>query len=122
MVVYGLDGSFVGSGEGQFNNSWSVVVNGDAVLVVDFHNHRVQVFGLDGSFVRQWGGNGVGAGQFDHPSGIACSGRGRGVFDKLLRSDSGVQVTNQTAQPKLQQNYNLLSISLPYLELQISLL
>ena len=48
-------------------------MNGDEVLVADFANHRVQVFGLDGSFVRQWGGKGGGAGQFVHPRNIAVS-------------------------------------------------
>ena len=57
-------------------NFWhkaGVVVNGDEVLVTDIRNSRVQVFGLDGSFVRQWGTRGDGAGQFTLPYGIAVS-------------------------------------------------
>ena len=49
------------------------VVNGDEVLVTDLNNHRVQVFGLDGSFIRQWGGEGNGVGQFESPWGVAVS-------------------------------------------------
>ena len=62
VQVFGLDGSFVrqwggeGSGEGQFDGPYGVVVNGDEVLVTDLSNDRVQVFGLEGSFMRQWGG------------------------------------------------------------------
>ena len=48
-------------------------MNGDEVILTDFENHRVHVFGLDGSFVRQWGGEGDGAGQFVCPSGVAVS-------------------------------------------------
>ena len=48
-------------------------MNGDEVLVTDSENNRVQVFGVDGSFVRQWGEEGDGAGQFENPDGIAVS-------------------------------------------------
>ena len=48
-------------------------MNGDEVIVIDYGNHRVQVFGLNGSFVRQWGGRGDGAGQFLYLSRIAVS-------------------------------------------------
>ena len=43
------------------------------MLVTDNGNDRVQVFGRDGAFVRQWGGRGGGAGQFRDPWGIAAS-------------------------------------------------
>ena len=62
-----------GSDEGQFVSASGVVVNGDEVLVTDFDNNRVEVFGLDGTLVRQWGGAGDGAGQLDRPDGIAVS-------------------------------------------------
>ena len=50
-----------------------MVVSGEEVFVTDYDNHRVQVFGLDGSYKRQWGGEGDGAGQFNYPDGIAVS-------------------------------------------------
>ena len=59
MQVFGLDGTFVrqwggrGAGPGQFNVPRGVAVVGDAVIVCDAGNHRVQVFGRDGDFVRQ---------------------------------------------------------------------
>ena len=40
----------------------------------DDHNHRIQVFGLDGSFGRQWGTRGAGEGQFSRPTAVAVSG------------------------------------------------
>ena len=45
-----------GSGEGEFNRPSGVAVSGGGeVLVCGSDNHRVQVFGLDGSFKRAWG-------------------------------------------------------------------
>ena len=58
---------------GRGVNPICVVVNGDEVIVSDQLNHHVQVFGLDGSFVRQWGGLGHGVGQFVCSRGIAVS-------------------------------------------------
>ena len=46
-------------------------------------NHRVQVFGLDGTFVRQWGDEGEGPGQFSNPRGVAVVGGEVVVSDGL---------------------------------------
>jgi len=46
------------------------------VLVSDFLNHRIQCFGLDGAFVRIWGSEDAGPGQFDQPHGLAVSSAG----------------------------------------------
>ena len=40
----------------------------------DSDNHRLVVFGLDGSFVRQWGTRGSGAGQLNYPCGVVVNG------------------------------------------------
>jgi DNA-binding beta-propeller fold protein YncE len=48
-------------------------MSGEEVFVTDYENDRVQVFGLDGSYKRQWGGEGDGAGQFNYPADIAVS-------------------------------------------------
>lgn len=41
------------------------------IYVVDYGNHRIQVFGLDGSdnvkFIRKWGSKGIDDGQFQYP-------------------------------------------------------
>lgn len=47
------------------------------IYVADFRNHRVQVFGLDGTFQRQWGKGGVGSGQFQDLSGIMVHSSGQ---------------------------------------------
>ena len=45
------------------------------VFVCCAWNYRVVVFGLDGSFVRQWGGKGNGEGQFKLPRALhGCKG------------------------------------------------
>ena len=41
------------------------------LYVADTDNHRVQVFGLDGSFKRAWGTQGGGIGEFGFPISIA---------------------------------------------------
>jgi len=46
------------------------------VLVVDTGDKRVVVFDADGSYLTQFGGAGLGPGQFDEPVGIALDGDG----------------------------------------------
>ncbi len=41
------------------------------LFVTDDGNHRVQVFNVDGSFVRKWGSKGHGDGQFSRAFGVA---------------------------------------------------
>lgn len=61
-----------GADAGQLNQPKDVAVDADGnTYVVDFGNHRVQVFAPDGEFLRQWGGEGDGQGQFREPWGIA---------------------------------------------------
>ena len=46
------------------------------IFVVDIMNYRVQVFDLDGSFLRSFGQVGQSAGTFGRPSGIAVDAEG----------------------------------------------
>ena len=55
--------------------------------MTDNNNHRVQVFGLDGSYKRQWGWEGDETGQFISPYGIAVS-----EGEVLVKSENRVQV------------------------------
>ena len=48
----------------------------------DSNNNRVVVYGLDGSFVRQWGTEGSGAGQFITPDDVVVNG------DEVIVTDS----------------------------------
>jgi sugar lactone lactonase YvrE len=56
---------------GQFFGPRAVAVSHDELYVVDTGNERVQVFGIDGTFKRVWGGYGHGPGQLIEPGGIA---------------------------------------------------
>ena len=44
-----------GSEEGEFKSPGGMCVSGEELFVCDQSNDRIQVFGRDGSFVRQWG-------------------------------------------------------------------
>lgn len=43
-----------GSGESQFHESTGITVGGGFVFVADLGNNRIQVFDLDGKFIRMW--------------------------------------------------------------------
>ncbi len=43
-----------GSGEGQFNEASGIGIGGNMIFITDRDNHRVQVFDLEGKFIRQW--------------------------------------------------------------------
>ncbi len=66
-----------GSGNGQLSDPKGVAVDGQGqVYVIDTRNHRVQVFGADGQFLRTWGSQGAAPGQFQEPWGIAVDESG----------------------------------------------
>ena len=77
-----------GAGAGGLHTPRAVAVAGDGtVYVADAGKDRVEVFGADGSFIREWGGtckliennqgcSGDGHGQFNEPWGIAVGGDG----------------------------------------------
>ncbi len=46
------------------------------MYVTDTGNKRVQVFGLDGTFIRMFGGAGSGPGQFNEEVGLALDADG----------------------------------------------
>ncbi len=43
-----------GNGDGQFNEPTGIAIGGGQVFVADSGNGRIQVFDLEGQFVRQW--------------------------------------------------------------------
>jgi len=50
-----------------------LAISKDEVFVCDAGNSRIQVFDLQGNFLRKWGGPGVGYGLFQSPMYIAVS-------------------------------------------------
>ena len=61
------------------------------VFVCDRDNHRVQVFGLDGTYLRQWGTQGAGHGQLNGPCGVTVSDGGEVfVCDALEQPSAGI--------------------------------
>ena len=69
-----------GSGDGMFKFPLGVAVSdGDEIVVADQLNHRVQVFGSNGTFLRSFGCKGQNAGEFTKPFGIAIN-KDRKIF------------------------------------------
>ena len=58
----------------------------DVVLVVDQNNHRVQEFTPEGVFVRQWGVQGNGEGEFNAPQDVAVDSAGNIYIVELLNN------------------------------------
>jgi hypothetical protein len=67
-----------GTGDEQFYWPYDVATDASGnVYVVDFRNHRVQVFDSNGTFLRKWGSGGNGDGQFGNPTAIAVNEEGK---------------------------------------------
>ena len=73
LLMWGSEGS----GEGQFSDSLdahdghlAVDTQGN-IYVIDLKNVRIQKFDSNGSYLTQWGTEGLGEGQFTHPFDIA---------------------------------------------------
>ena len=66
-----------GSGPGQFSEPRGLAVDGRGMLyVADTKNSRIQVFGLEGEFLREFGSPGKGDGQLNEPCGLAVESAG----------------------------------------------
>lgn len=75
------------------SNPHAVAVSGSGELyVIDWDNHRIEVFAADGTFLRRWGGLGSGNGQFNFPLGIAIDGAGKVYVADTL--NNRIQVFN----------------------------
>jgi DNA-binding beta-propeller fold protein YncE len=84
-----------GSGQGELSAPHGIAVGPDGdVFVADQDNDRIQVFGPDGAFIREWGSSGSGNGELSAPRGIAVSPAGEVyVADRL---NDRVQVFSPT--------------------------
>ncbi len=63
-----------GAGPGQFNDPTGIVIHGNEVFVSDARNGRIQVFDLDGHYLRQIGEKGDGPGQLGRPMNLDIAG------------------------------------------------
>lgn len=59
-----------GTGPGQFADPTGLAVNGRELFVSDSRNGRVQVFDLDGHYLRQFGEPGEATGELGRPMGL----------------------------------------------------
>ena len=63
----------------------SVAVSGERVYVSDVKNHRIAVYGLEGTFLQSFGRRGTGPGEFNFPTYLWCDK----PSGQLWVSDSG---------------------------------
>ena len=81
VVTFGKPGSSIG----KFNVPWGLAVSDrDEIAVTDNWNHRVQIFGSSGNFIRSFGRKGIGQGELLLPRGICFDTNGN-----ILVADSG---------------------------------
>ena len=74
-----------GSGDGEFDDPSGIAIDAAGnVYVADTHNHRIQKFTQDGTFLHKWGTEGSGNGEFSYPSELAVDESGN-----VLVADSG---------------------------------
>jgi hypothetical protein len=79
IVHLTADGKFVANvvdSEKGFFGPRAVVVSKDRVYVADTGNKRIVRFDRQGNKINEWGGNGIGSGQFVEPVGIAADSAG----------------------------------------------
>jgi len=62
-------------GQSSVNKPYLASENGQ-ICVTDPEGFRILCFSEDGAFIKGWGDYGLGAGQFDTPSGVAFDGEG----------------------------------------------
>jgi predicted membrane-bound mannosyltransferase/DNA-binding beta-propeller fold protein YncE len=75
---FGERGIYDFSGHSHFYGPRAIVVGPEgAIYVADTGHKRVQVFGSDGEFLREWGQAGSEPGQLDEPVGLAFGPEGR---------------------------------------------
>lgn len=78
-----------GSGQSQLDDPTDVAFMQRELFVTDAGNHRIQVYNVDGSWERSWGGPGAAAGEFDSPGSIAISHDGATWPRVVFVSDTG---------------------------------
>ncbi len=87
-----------GTGPGEFARAEGIAVDGgDRLYVADSCNHRVQVFGADGQFLRSYGRAGSGVGEMSYPYDIRVDEVGRQYVCEF--GNSRIQVFDEADRP-----------------------
>lgn len=73
----------------------SMVLDGQELYLLESGDNRIQVFSLDGRWLRNIGRKGKGPGEFDSPSGLDASGQQIYVADTF---NSRIQIFNKNSQ------------------------
>ena len=81
--------------EGQFSRLADIIfTNDDEVLVADTYNHRLQQFNVKtGNFIKSFGKEGRGAGEFNFPCGVCMDDSGNIVVTDT--GNSRIQVLTE---------------------------
>ncbi|RKZ16692.1 hypothetical protein DRQ53_05605 [bacterium] len=77
VLVFGTSGTE----QGAFDYPYDVDVHDGEIFVADSHNNRLQVFDLEGRFLRTFGSTGYGDGEFRRNRGLCVSELGIFVTD-----------------------------------------
>jgi len=107
IQVFDRDGKFLfkfgkpegqGKRNGQFASPEGVTVDqrNNQIMVADTWNHRVQIFDEQGKFIRAFGSNGSGEGEFVFPVGVVVSQQGNYVVTDAR--NNRIQIFNSECQ------------------------
>ena len=86
-----------GTGNGQFNRPYGILVDGDTVLVAENAGNRIQRLTLSGDFISRFGTAGSAAGQLAAPWGI-CLGPNNKIYVADC-SNQRIQIFNNDGTP-----------------------
>lgn len=86
-----------GSGPGQFDDPTGIAIAGDEIFVADARNGRIQVFGFDGRFKREFGRPGEAPGELGRPMNLTIAGNALYIPEYL---NDRVQVFGLDGAPK----------------------
>jgi hypothetical protein len=88
-----------------FNSPNHLEIAGECIYVLDTNNHRLQVFDLNGNFLKSIGAPGRGPGEFNNPEGIFIDNKSNTIYLADTRN-LRLQVLNLNGQEQSTLNLN----------------
>ena len=76
-----------GSANGQFNQPWASLTTDTRAFILDRYNHRIQVFDLNGTYLRSFGGYGNLEGKFNNPMDMDWDDEGQSSRGRPLQPE-----------------------------------